>query len=83
MGHSVLVVLGCRQVICGYNDSALGVIDTRMILGGDETLPEVVLEPALLGIDSLVHVVLALGEHASHVVAVVAALGHEVEVKRV
>ena len=82
MRNAPFCVLGCQEVICANNKASLRVVDAGVVLGVNQPLPLVVLEPTLLGVDSLGYLVLALWEYSSHVVANVSGARHEIHVKR-
>lgn len=52
-----------------------------MLLSWDQTVPQVVLKPAFLRVDSLTHVELPLGEKACHVVTDVSRVRGEDHIK--
>jgi hypothetical protein len=77
-----LGVLGCQKVICANNKASLRVVDAGVLLGVNQSLPLVFLEPTLLGVDSLGYLVLAFREYSGHVVANVSGTCHEIHVQR-
>jgi hypothetical protein len=52
-----------------------------MVLGVDETLPQIVFEPTLLRVDSLVHRIFAFRKETSHMISNVAICSGKVKVE--
>ena len=82
MRYAPFGVLGCQEVICTNEKATFRVVDAGVFLCVNHSLPLVVLEPTLLGIDSLGYLVLALREYSSHVIANVSGACHEIHVQR-
>lgn len=81
MRNTPLGVLGSNKVICANNKATLRVIDAGVLLGVNQSLPLVFLEPTLLGVYSLSYLVLAFREYSSHMVPNVARARHKIHVQ--
>ena len=59
MRNTPLGILRGHEVICADNKATFRVVKAGMLLGVNQSLPLVVLEPSLLGVDSLGDLVFA------------------------
>jgi hypothetical protein len=78
----VLAILRGHEVISANYKSLVRIVQSGVFLGTDNAEPLIFLEPSLLRVDAMTHVVLSDGEHACHVVADVALGRDKIHVQR-
>lgn len=81
MRDTVFAVLRGNNVVSTNYKTLFRIVYPGVLLWVYETLPLVFFHPALLGIDTLCHVVLALREETCHLIADVAIMSDKVHVQ--
>ncbi len=60
MADPVLDVLRSHKIVGCHDKAAFGVVETGVLLWGDEAFPQVVLQPSLLRVNALTDIELPL-----------------------